>query len=223
MSNFVERLYTPLLVVAAAAIATSVVKREFFAGNKRQVVLGPAPTFQAEWQEGIPSAVRTGPANSPVTIVELADLECPACRGFHGVLKEVMAERPGEFSHVFVHFPLGQHRFAVPAAKAAECAKPFNKFSELVDVFFEKQDSLGLKGWGSFAADAGISDTLAIATCATSRTPNAVIDSGRAYGTRLGVRSTPTLIINGWMVTNPPGRAELLRIVDVLKKGDKAF
>jgi len=223
MNTLVDRLSTPILLLASVAIAISVVKREFFAGQRYQVVRGPAPEFRKDWQEGLPVAFRSGPANAPVTIVELSDLECPACRGFHGVLKEVMAERPAEFSYAFVHFPLSQHRFATPAGKAVECAKGFNKFNELVNAFFVKQDSLGLKSWASFAADAGISDTAAIAACASNPTPNAVIDSGRAYGSRLAVNATPTVIVNGWKLSGPPDRVELFRIADALKKGKKPF
>jgi protein-disulfide isomerase len=223
VATLVERLSTPLLVLAASAIAISVVKREFFARQQYQVLRGPAPEFREDWQHALPSAVRTGAVNAPITIVGLTDLECPACKSFHRVLKEAMTERPSEFSYVFVHFPLLQHRFASPAAKAVECAKAFNKFHELVDAIFVKQDSLGLKSWMSFAADAGVSDTAAIAECASSATPNAVIDSGRAYGGRLGVMATPTLIVNGWVLSGPPDRVELFRIADALKKGDKPF
>jgi protein-disulfide isomerase len=134
-----------------------------------------------------------------------------------------MTERPGDFAYIFVHFPLSQHRFATPAGNAVECAKSFDRFHELVDAIFVKQDSLGLKSWTSFAVDAGVSDTATIAACANSPAVNPVIDSGRAYGSRLGVKGTPTLVVNGWVLSNPPDRVELLRIADALKKSDKPF
>lgn len=61
---------------------------------------------------------------------------------------------------------------------------------------FRKQDSLGLKSWGSFAAESGVRDTVAIASCATEARQYERIERGKALGDRWRVTGTPTILVN---------------------------
>jgi protein-disulfide isomerase len=66
------------------------------------------------------------------------------------------------------------------------------------DLLFEKQDSLGLKSWGSFATEVGLKDTTAFARCIRLPVDSFPrIGAGLELGRRNGVRGTPTLWING--------------------------
>lgn len=119
---------------------------------------------------------------------------------------------------VFVHFPLTKHRFAVQAAQAAECASARGHFAGFIDAVYAKQDSLGLKSWGSYAREAGIADTAAITRCARDPSPPKRLEAGRELGLRWEVLGTPTVIINGLRYANPPTNDEIDRIIrDVLK------
>ena len=155
--------------------------------------------------------------------VRQSDLECPACRAFHRALGSVLAAHSKDVSAVFVHYPLAQHRFAMAAARAVECAAAVGQFAQLVASFYDKQDSLGLKSWGSYAREAHIRDTTSIAKCATSSARVARVEAGLAYGNRIGVQFTPTIIINGWRLAGTPSQLELERIVQALLKGEVPF
>lgn len=124
---------------------------------------------------------------------------------------------------LYVPFPLAQHRFAASAARGAECAAQHQRLDAWLDVVYRKQDSLGLKSWGAFAAEAGLTDTAVIARCASSPARVARIDAGRAWGQALDVTGTPTVIVNGWRLPGTPTDAELHRIVDELLAGRPPF
>ena len=182
-----------------------------------------APTHISEWRRVLPFGIRVGDAAAPVTIVEFADLECPSCRNLHETLRQVLAERPREIAVVYVSYPISFHRFALGAARGAECAAAIGRFSEWIDAVYRKQDSLGLKSWGSFAHEAGIRDSASLARCAIDPRPVAKIDSGKAVGGEFGVTGTPTVLINGWRIRGVPTRDQLGKIIDSILKGDAPF
>jgi hypothetical protein len=91
---------------------------------------------------------------------------------------------------VFVHFPLPIHRFAVQAAQATECASLKGRFLNFIDAVYRKQDSLGLKSWGSYA-----------------------LEAGRELGLRWQILGTPTVIINGLRYASPPTKREIDRVI----------
>jgi protein-disulfide isomerase len=124
---------------------------------------------------------------------------------------------------VFVHYPLSQHRFAMAAARAVECAEAEGHFADLVAAIYEKQDSLGLRSWGSYAKEAGIADTTRIVKCASSSSRVSRIEQGIAYGNRLGVQFTPTIVVNGWRLGGTPSKTELIRIIEAIAGGHAPF
>jgi protein-disulfide isomerase len=60
---------------------------------------------------------------APVTIVEFSDFECPYCRKFADVMREVLPEEKDRVRIVFHHFPLPMHPWARLAAEGAACAQ----------------------------------------------------------------------------------------------------
>jgi protein-disulfide isomerase len=162
-----------------------------------------------------------GDEDAPITVVALVDLQCPACAGFHQGFKKVLAERREQLRVIYVHYPLEYHRMAVPAANAAECAARVGAFVGWVEVVYQKQDSLGIKSWESYARSAGITDTSAVARCAASQAPVQTVAEGIEYGRRLGVTAIPTILVNGWRYRQPPDRAALEQAFDALLQDKK--
>lgn len=209
-----ERALTPILSVAAIVIAATSVHREFFADSSGVVQpLGGPPVLESRWEDAVESGVRIGPDDARVTIVEFVDFQCPACRVFHSDVKETLRDHPEDAALVLVHFPLPGHRFALDAARAAECASALGRFASFVDVVFSKQDSLGAKTWRSYASEAGIHDTIAFDRCLHDSSAVKRIEEGRALGLRFNIPGTPTVIVNGWRYSYPPSRDELDRVV----------
>ncbi|MFQ5705625.1 MAG: DsbA family protein [Gemmatimonadales bacterium] len=196
MKKAIEDTLSVALTLAAVVIATVVVWRQFGAATPVQV--STEPEFYADWRALLPGGILIGDAAAPIKILEFADLECPFCRQFHQTaLHEVKEELGAKVAVVFIHFPLEMHRFAKQAAKATECAEQQERFAEFVDVVFDKQDSIGLKSWTSYAREAHVPDSSEYIQCLNSRGAFARIVSGLAMGERAGIRSTRTVFVNG--------------------------
>lgn len=136
--------------------------------------------------------------------MQFSDLECPFCRRFHLALRSAQADLDVPVRSVFIHYPLPQHRFAIPAARGSECAREQGRFDEFIDAIFSKQDSLGLRSWVSYARDAAVSDTSAFGSCIARSDVPLRVEQGRTSGDELHVSGTPTVIINGWRYPVPP-------------------
>lgn len=201
--NRFQAFLTALLVMAALAVATASVHREFSQGPSVQRTLGGPPVFVKGWEESLPDAQRVGPANASIKLIEFGDFECPSCRRFQTSLRSVQAAHKDTIAVYFLHYPLSYHRFARLAARAAECAAAQGFFGSMADALYAGQDSLGIKSWLRYAVAAGVPDTLSFMHCNGSTDPIPRVEAGLAHGPKLGVAGTPTVIINGWRVDYP--------------------
>lgn len=98
-----------------------------------------AATLLAAQDQSDPLAARSkGDPDAPVTVYEMADFQCPACRTFALEVMPVLDReyvRTGKVRFVFINLPLTQiHRHAAAAAEAAMCAGRQGKFWEMHDV-----------------------------------------------------------------------------------------
>lgn len=82
-------------------------------------------------------AARKGNPNAPITIVEFADFECPACKIAYKAISKLMEDKGNEIQLYFMHFPLTGHIYAEGAAVAAEAAGRQGKFWEMYKLLFE--------------------------------------------------------------------------------------
>jgi len=155
----------------------------------------------------LPTAVHgKGPEHAPVTIIEFSDFECPACAMAFRDLHDLAAKNPDLVRIVFHHFPLDadcnphvstrMHRYACQAAIAAECAARAGKFWEYHDLLFGAQDRLDRDDLIAKAVGLGISRDTFVA-CLDDPSARARVLADAAAGAKLGVKSTPTLVING--------------------------
>ena len=200
------------------------VHREFLAPPRAASSVGqPTATFEKDWKAFLSAGEVMGDTAAGVKILEFADLECPYCREFHKNLRQVLSADPKGVVGYYVHYPNAGHRFALPAARAAECARTGGRFGQFVDVVFAKQDSLGLKSWGSYAMEAGLHDTTAILTCARLNQDLPRVSDGISLGRRLNVHGTPTVLFNGWRIEGTASIEEINRIVGLLKRGKPPF
>lgn len=142
-----------------------------------------------------------GNPDAGVTVLEFADIQCPACRAAHELVSKPLLEAQGQrIRFVFKHFPLQQiHRFAMEAAEASECAADQGKFWEFVDMAYEKQDQLSssaIRDWGkALNLDEELFDR-----CIRSHVKRQFVLSEYEEGTAGGVRGTPTFFVNGKQV-----------------------
>jgi len=71
--------------------------------------------------------------NAPLTIVEFADLGCPACQKVSPKVKAFVADHPGKVRLCYRHYPIvSLHKDSMTAAAIAECAADQNRFWEYI-------------------------------------------------------------------------------------------
>lgn len=216
-SESLQNLMTGILVICAVVLTGVVVRREFASPDAEAAERAPARVI-ADWREYAKDGQRTGPADAPVTIVEFSDFQCPYCRMAAARIDSLRQEHPGEVAVVYRHFPLPNHEHAVAAARASECAGEQGRFWEMHDQLFAAQDSIGRVGWARFASSAGVRDSLSFQGCLSRGGRLPALERDTAAGNRLGVRVTPTLLINGTQVLGAPPldtlRAYVRRIIE---------
>lgn len=169
-----------------------------------------------EWPHIQEYARRLDANDASVRLVEFVDYECAACRQFHEVsLPALRAHFRESLGVSVVHFPLRSHRFARAAGQAAECAADQGRFDEYGNQLFAAQDSIGVKSWAEFATAAGVGDTVIFKACLARASSLALVDSSAALARRIGIKPTPTIIVNGWHVPEPSVE-ELTRVITSL-------
>lgn len=212
-----DRFVSYSIGLAALVIAVLSVYRTFV--GPRQVADGVvAPTLIEGWEEGLPFGRHVaGSVDAPITIVEFTDLECSACRGFQARLDSVLISKAGKVKLVYIPFPLAElHRFAIPAARFAECASRDGKLGAWISAVYDSQDSLGLKSWASIAASVGIADTSTFVACAQTPAVDAEVAGGIAFGRKIEIAATPTVLVQGWRFAKPPTVEMMERMIDGL-------
>lgn len=223
MEHKLERTVSVSLAIAAIVIAASVARREFFPSTNAERAVGgrvAVPKLVADWKAIARQAFVEGVPDAPVTIVEFIDLECPYCRSYNqGTLRAIREEFGDRVSVGYLHYPLSNHRFALPAARVAECGRAEGKFGALVDAIYGKQDSLGIKAWTTFARDVGIADRKEFERCISATTPIPPVELGLETGKRLKILGTPTIMVNGWLFAMPPSQSRLSSVIANLLKG----
>jgi protein-disulfide isomerase len=138
-----------------------------------------------------------GEADSPVTLVEYGDYECPHCGRAHPIIKRVQHRFGKKLRFVFRNFPLKQmHPMAEPAAETAEFAATHGKFWEMHDAIFENQKQLAPELLFELALQLKLS-TEDLRTALQDETFAKRVRHDFVAGVRSGVNGTPTFFING--------------------------
>ena len=173
-------------------------------------------TELAAFAAGLP--VRGNP-DAPVTILEFSDFQCSYfARGFTTV-EQILEKYPEDVKFVYLHFPLGNHPWAMPAAIAAVCAaqQDADAFWTLHDNYFRNQRSININNVFNksltFLAGSDI-DLETWATCAEDKESDAyqgaalAVESSMATGSKFGVTGTPGFFVNGQFLSGAKPLAE---------------
>lgn len=159
-----------------------------------------------------------GNASSSVVIIEYSDFQCPACRTYYSITRQLMAEFGGEVAFVYRHFPLtGIHANAELAARAAQAAGKQGKFWEMHDLLFEKQDEWSKMAniqpiFESYATLLGISVEQFKIDWASQEVKD-FVRAQRNNAIKLGLQGTPTFFVNGKQIQNPTSVEEFRSII----------
>ena len=145
-------------------------------------------------------------------LVEYSDLQCPACKNAHNILKTIEASGSADFeitkkvTFVYRHFPLYQiHNYAYVAAYAAEAAGKQDKFWEMASLLFnnqqawEKSNSPQQEYFVNYAKELKLDVDRFKKDSDSSEVKNRVAEDLKDAD-QMRISSTPTFFLNGQKV-----------------------
>lgn len=153
----------------------------------------PVAPFAEIATEGFPSK---GGNRAKVTIVEFADYQCPHCKSAAAALTKIAKSYGDKVRIVFADFPVNPSGISRLVAEGAACADRQGQFWPYHDLAFTRQSTLSHESATAFAAELGL-DEQAFRSCLESSYPRERVAQGEAQARRFGLRSTPTLFLNG--------------------------
>ncbi len=111
----------------------------------------------------------------------------------------MLEEFRGNVRIIHKDFPLPSHGGAIPAAEAARCAAAQGVFWEYHDLLYMAVPEFSRDDLVRYAGRLAI-DRDAFATCVDTRRFRKQVETDVTEGKALGVRATPTFVINGTLV-----------------------
>lgn len=202
-----------VLFLAGAATTLAFFPREA-AGESPARAAAPPPTAAqtSEFERLMATAPRVPMAipadGAKVLIVDFSDFQCPYCRqafyAYKPILQKYEAQQPGAVKFVLKDYPLdsecnvnvaggGPHPSACEAAVAVRLAQSRNRVEAMEEWLFANQPSLTPPVVRQAARDVGQINDFEAKYAFTLD----LVKGDIALGHQLGVRSTPTLFING--------------------------
>lgn len=177
---------------------------------------------ETDWQTG---------AEKPVlTVLEYSDFQCPACGMFFQELEKLMAARPEDVRLVFRNFPLVSiHPNATLAAQAAEAAgsQGVESYWAMNKLLFSKQSEWSQKTTEEFNAylkeqAAALNlDVDKFMTELNSETMAAKLKEQTDQAVKIGLNSTPTILLNGRVWRYQWDATTLGLVIDLIKSESK--
>lgn len=168
--------------------------------NKVQIFLAepPAPVLQIS----AGSAPSKGSLTAPVQIIMFTDFQCPACARMHPLMSDIVQTYQGKVRFSVRNFPLvNTHENAFRAAQAAAAANAQGKFFEYIDVLYKNQKALDDASLKKYAVQIGLNAKQFDLDLNSGKFDNQIrqdIKDGNSYG----IRATPTIYLNGIVLSS---------------------
>lgn len=182
-------------------------------------------------QEGMPlteeqiAKIETGGAavkgekDTPITIVEFSEYQCPFCgRYVEETYPQILEEYGDQTYYIFHDYPLQFHQHAQTMAEIARCAGDQGQYWEMHDLIFENQEAWSNKenlqtDIDTYASQLGL-DKEAFDNCLDSGKYTQTVKDDLQLGTEVGVQGTPTFFINGQKIVGALPFADFQAVIE---------
>lgn len=140
--------------------------------------------------------VIVGPSEAEVTVIEYFDPNCPHCKTFHDVMKEVVANYKDKVRFVFKPFPL--RGSSIPEIQALYVAHQQGKFTQMLEAQYQRQSRTGITSQDlrAIASDIGMDADVMMSKIKQNKYREKIVRQ-RKRAMAAGVDSTPTVLVNG--------------------------
>lgn len=203
-----QRLYIVLAILGAAIIiaAIVIVPSLLPVGEIKDITPLDRPLVDGR---------AMGEPEAPVLVEVFEDFQCPVCRTYSEEIEPRVVEAyvtSGDVYYIFRHYPFlddqAPRKESDQAANASMCAANQGRFWDYHDMLFtnwegENQGAFNDRRLVAFAEALEL-DMQAFNQCFDANTYAAEINSDLQKGQELGVSGTPSVFVNGRILT--PGR-----------------
>jgi protein-disulfide isomerase len=172
---------------------------------------------QSQTDDGFPVL---GKADAPVKVLEYSSFDCPHCREFHETVTPRILDRVRSGQVQFTYVPMfgtGGITNGEGAAKAAICAGEQNAFWKFHDALFTWQGLYANQAFSSNRLGTGIGnlgiDRGRWDQCIGSSLPTDVINAALKAAQLQNISGTPSIVVNGSIVS-PPDWATIGKAID---------
>lgn len=200
-----QRLYIILGIVAVALIIALIVILPSLQPAGDIVTVTPVELPMVDGRS-------LGDPNAPVKIDVYVDFQCPSCKNFSEDVEPKIFDQlvaSGDVFYSFRHFPFLDDNVvgkeSDQAANASMCAMDQDRFWDYHAILFanwngENQNAFSDKRLVAFAESLGL-DMNTFNNCFDANKFKADIDSDLAAGRMKGVQGTPSVFVNGEILT----------------------
>lgn len=161
------------------------------------------------------------PQSNTITIYEYSDFFCPYSAAMQTTLKKIKEDYGVKVKIYQRQFPNTDiHPLAKLAAEASECADDQNRFIEYHNqLFFPKNEIKTEDDLINLADDADIENVDKFTECLLNHDKLANVEEDIAEGKELGVKTTPTLVIDGELLVGAQPYEVVISVINKHLKG----
>jgi protein-disulfide isomerase len=180
-------------VGATALVVLAVVLLYFFTGAAATEESKAAPVSSSD--------ITFGPQDAEVTVIEYSDFQCPFCAEYAGWMTQLREKYGDRVQFVFRNYPLAKHEWATFAAQVAYAASRQDRFWEMHDLLYQRQDEWSASSdprplFDSYAESLGL-DMDQFHADADAQAATDFIKQQAAEGKASGVSHTPWFVVDG--------------------------
>lgn len=175
----------------------------------QQTIANRGKDVQLNFEKGY----STGNDAAPATLAIFLDYECGFCKHF---FLEIYPKLYDDYiskdllRFVIFDYPLTRHEFAVPIAQYARCAQEIGTYDVFRNSVFQHEELMTRKALDQIASESGIN----INECTSDTLLFADIFENIKIGNSIGVRGTPSFVLNNQLIVGVKPYEELKSIID---------
>jgi protein-disulfide isomerase len=164
---------------------------------------------ERNWEELVTVAVPLYEGGAEPEIIEFSDYECPFCRSASLSVDSALAMG---VRVALVHFPLGIHANAKPAALAAICARQIGRFQEVHRLLMTTNAWQSDPAWAKLPGFADIVLSPEFDSCLADPDTETRLRKHRALADSLHITATPRFVGRSRVLDEPPTLDNLITL-----------